>query len=444
MRAFPFRSRTATTADRDQGQKTPSPTHYNAIRPLLQSPAFIAPEEKSNIWLYDTFSQAQPRQYSSDEFEALLSSTPKPHTRIVSICCKSGMDPLGITESAMQKLMDTYGIDDSFIDSAVLFGDKPRTSDAGHGGMTVRERGDGSLDMHYRFTYAESYKVQLDGPTKFTNRQVCVFHRYSPSGTGSLWVFLHARPDSVLQSKIEEVLSVDPEAGVSDWFSLHLLAFATYIGNWRWCLRNFGERIEEAADIALTMDLSNLKDVSKTENLALLLHPQYLATTIMPFSSQIEVALTTIRKMAEVNEFFLSKGLSTDAQYRRLADATINYTSNLEGYLKSLEALERKVQGYANLHQANGYSCEKLATTLTLNNQTRMLQLTDASVEDNANVQTFLGMNLFDFDGPGDGSFATSNKFWVFFAAAGPLTCFTLGFWYLLTKHRERQRKQFK
>lgn len=32
------------------------------------------------------------------------------------------------------------------------------------------------------------------------------------------------------------------------------------------------------------------------------------------------------------------------------------------------------------------HSCKKLATTLTLSNQARMLQLTDASVEDNINV----------------------------------------------------------
>lgn len=45
----------------------------------------------------------------------------------------------------MRKLTDTYDIDNSFIDHALLFGDKPRTSDSGHGGMTIREREDGTF-----------------------------------------------------------------------------------------------------------------------------------------------------------------------------------------------------------------------------------------------------------------------------------------------------------
>lgn len=45
----------------------------------------------------------------------------------------------------MRKLTDTYDIDNSFIDHALLFGDKPRTSDSGHGGMTIREREDGAF-----------------------------------------------------------------------------------------------------------------------------------------------------------------------------------------------------------------------------------------------------------------------------------------------------------
>ncbi|KAL4956043.1 hypothetical protein BDW69DRAFT_203790 [Aspergillus filifer] len=426
-----------------------SRSHYKAIRPLLSTSAFVSEPKHSDIRLYDRVPQSKPQTFSnSDDFETHLTVTTKPHTRVVSICCKSSMDPLGITESAMQKLTDLYEIDNSFIDHAVLFGDKPRTSDAGHGGMTVKERADGSFDMHYRFSYTDSYRLNVEGPTKFTDRQICVFHRHYPSGAGNLWIFLHARPKSELQIKLEQALAKDSENGTSDWASLHLLVFATYIGNWRWCLRNFGEQIEAAADVALTMDLSDLEVVSDNKNLGSLLHPQYLVNRIMPFSSQIGVTLATVRKMAEMNDLFLSRGLTTDVQYRLLADTTDYYTSSLEGYIKSVEALEKKVQGFSNV----------LTTNLTLYNQARMLQLADASVEDNANVfvvtvvslfylpasfvSTFLGMNFFDFNSPHDGEFATSRKIWIFFVTAGPLTCLTVGFWYLLTKQRERARKR--
>ncbi|KAL5341595.1 hypothetical protein BJX70DRAFT_41710 [Aspergillus crustosus] len=168
---------------------------------------------------------------------------PPYHTRIVSICCKSSMSPLGITETAMQVLIDKYKLDISFTDLLLSFGNKPRTADAGHGGMTVMEKVDESFDIQYRITYPESYKVF--GSHKFTSRQVAVFHRYCPSGTGSLWVFLHARPDTELQSRLEKVLSGSSGDEIADWFSLHLLVFSSYLRNWSWRLRNIGEDIEK-------------------------------------------------------------------------------------------------------------------------------------------------------------------------------------------------------
>lgn len=54
------------------------------------------------------------------------------------------MRPLGVTEQAMRKLINTYGIDATLLDLAVSFGDKPQSADAGHGAMTVRQKEDGS------------------------------------------------------------------------------------------------------------------------------------------------------------------------------------------------------------------------------------------------------------------------------------------------------------
>lgn len=103
------------------------------------------------------------------------------------------------------------------------------------------------------------------------------------------------------------------------------------------------------ADIALTMDFSNPKVVSDSESLSLLLHPQNFVSAIIPFSCQIGVTLATIRKMAEVNELFLSKRLITNKQHQKLANEAATYISNLEGYMKSVETLEKKVKGYSNL-----------------------------------------------------------------------------------------------
>ncbi|KAL4904903.1 hypothetical protein BDW74DRAFT_23535 [Aspergillus multicolor] len=451
LRSFTFKSR-RETGNRVPDAATASPHQaklYKPIRPLPQCPNFVSCPDKSDIRLYDAIPQSEPHLFdNSDDFEHHISSNPNPHTRIVSICCRSSIDPLGITETAMQKLLDVYDIDDSFFDHVVSFGDKPRACDAGHGGMTVREGEDGSFDMQYRFTYPEVYRVR--GSTKYTKRQISVFHRYSVSGTGSLWIFLNARPDAELQSRLEKILAASREDAAPDWFSLHLLVFATYLGNWRGSLQHLGETIEEAADIALTRDLSDLKTVSENQSLVRLLHPQYLGSTLKPLTSELETTLVTIRKLAMVNELFLWKNIATDMQHRKLANATAYYTSTLEGHLKSVDALGQRVQDFSSF----------LSTALTLSSQARMLQLADASVEDNANVfvvtivslfylpasfvATFLGMNLFDFNGPDGGDFATAKKFWIFFAATVPLTCLTVGFWYILTRRRERARKQSK
>jgi hypothetical protein len=39
--------------------------------------------------------------------------------------------------------MSQYDIDTSFFDLVVSFGDKPRNSDAGHGGLNVKQKEDG-------------------------------------------------------------------------------------------------------------------------------------------------------------------------------------------------------------------------------------------------------------------------------------------------------------
>jgi hypothetical protein len=66
-----------------------------------------------------------------------------------SISCQNSLRPLGITEEGMRKLMSHYDIDASFFDLVVSFGDKPRSSDAGHGAMSVKQRDDGSYGTYF-------------------------------------------------------------------------------------------------------------------------------------------------------------------------------------------------------------------------------------------------------------------------------------------------------
>ncbi|KAE8417534.1 hypothetical protein BDV36DRAFT_283721 [Aspergillus pseudocaelatus] len=428
------------------------PEHYGAIEPHLRYPTFVSCPEKSNIYLFDFVSSSGPKTdgphlfTNSDDFESHIATTSKPHTRIVSICCQNSMRPLGVTEQAMRTLINTYGIDATLLDLVVSFGDKPQSADAGHGAMTVRQKEDGSYDMQYLFTYAESNAAQ--GSVPWTIRQTCVFHRYNPAGSGNLWVFFHARPRSKMQQLIEAEITSQHAGVFKSWYSMHLLVLSAYIGNWRWCIRSLGEEIEST--VSLKCDRVFADDHG-------ILTPQYLGDKLPPLSSRLQAALETIRKLAEINTLFQSKGFTTDDDSQRLASEMAYYKTTIEGYLRSVEVLEGKVKGISDL----------MAVALNLKGQTvaneindKMLQLTSEAFEDNATVRvvtlvtliylpasfvsTLLGMNLFDFGDSNEKGFTISKQFWIFVVAAVPLTMLTLGSWYIITKRQVKLRQKRK
>jgi hypothetical protein len=139
--------------------------YYASIRACLRYPAFASQPEKSDIYVFD--SSPQEKAYSltnSEIFESHIANTQKPAASIVqvsfdpflvassliiprSMCCQNSLRPSGITEQALRKLMSQYDIDTSYLDLVVSFGDKPRSSDAGHGGMKVKQKEDGVCGM---------------------------------------------------------------------------------------------------------------------------------------------------------------------------------------------------------------------------------------------------------------------------------------------------------
>ncbi|KAE8147188.1 hypothetical protein BDV25DRAFT_143006 [Aspergillus avenaceus] len=433
------------------------PEHYDSIRPHLRHPPFVSNPNQSNIYLFDTKEVSGPKTdgphvfNNSDTFDVHITKSSRPNARIVSICSQNSMKPLGITEPAMRKLINLYNIDKTFLDLVVSFGDKPQSSDAGHGGMTITHREDGSYDMQYLFAYAEDYNTQ--GTVAWTIRQVCVFHRYDPTGSGDLWIFLHAKPRSKLQQQIEAEIASQPTGAPPFWYTLHSIVLAAYVGSWRWCIRNLGAEIEKTVDIALTMDLSSTDSARK--GLMQLITPQYLGDKLLPLSSRLHATLTTFCMIEEANALFHTRGFATDIEFQKVANEITYYKTNLEGYLESVKVLEGKVKGISDL----------LAVALNLKNQAvaneinnRMLKLTNESFDDNATVRvvtlvtliylpasfvsTVLGMNLVDFEGPNGEGFTVSKQFWIFVVIAVPLTLLTVGSWWVFTRRRLRLQKK--
>ncbi|PLB46429.1 hypothetical protein P170DRAFT_438224 [Aspergillus steynii IBT 23096] len=431
------------------------PGHYDTVRPYQRYPTFVSSPDQSSIYVFDADTGREPHVFTNSErFEEHLSTTKKPRNRVVSICSVNSMRPLRVTFNAIRQLINQYEIGPAFLDLALSFGDKPQSSNAGHGGMTVIHRDDGSYDIQYLFTYAEDYNV--NGRTSWTIRQVCVFHRYDPSGSENLWILLHAKSNSKLQQHVEAAMRTQPGILLSDWFSMHSLILSTYLPSWRWCIAKLGQEIETTVDAALTFDSSDTDDSKKS--LLGLLKPQYLGDKLLPLSSRLGVALDIVQRLEEFNTELNSKSITSAGNFQHVTDETKYQKAVLQGYLNSISVLEKKVQGISDL-LAVSLNLNYQAVTVEINN--KMLKLTNAAIHDNATVKvvtlvtliylpasfvsTLLGMNLFDFDGGNDGGeFTISRQFWIFVIVAVPLTLLTLASWYLITQRRLRLIRKHK
>ncbi|KAL3455340.1 hypothetical protein BJX64DRAFT_272630 [Aspergillus heterothallicus] len=433
--------------------------YYDSVRPYLRYEVFASCPEKSDIYLFDSSPQNAAYSFTNSElFESHIANTAKPSARIVSICCSNSLRPLGITEHAMRGLMDHYNIDSSFFDLAVSFGDKPRSSDAGHGVMTLKQRESGTYDMQYLFTYAEDDSSRR--AASWRTRQVCIFHRYDPSGAENLWIVLHANSASKLQQKIEQILSTNPASLLAEWPSMHLLVCSTYLGGWRWFIRNLGDEIERTVDIALTLDFSKPKARDHKDGLVQLLKQQYLGDRLVPLAARLSAALKTLQHLERMNMLSHHDKHLSSHQFLSTADQLKYYGAGLEGHIQSVKVLEQKVRGISDL-LAVAVTVENQAVTIDINNKmlelnNKLVTLTNKSLDENATVRiitivtliylpasfvsTLLGMNLFDFGA--DGSLEISHHFWIFVVLALPLTLLTVGSWYWLTRRRRLMRER--
>ena len=143
---------------------------YDTIRPYQQKPTFIDPHTPSDIYVFDDDTRVEHHIFKdSERFQKHLSVTKRPRNRVVyvsapaisarsleltsllsrSISSVNSIRPLRITFNAIRKLMQQYEIGSSLLDLVLSFGSKPHSSNAGHGGMTVTRREDGSCGMFF-------------------------------------------------------------------------------------------------------------------------------------------------------------------------------------------------------------------------------------------------------------------------------------------------------
>lgn len=78
-------------------------------------------------------------------------------------------------------------------------------------------------------------------------RQVGVYHQHAPMGGkpgSSLWIFLHAKPNSAIQNRVES--SVVTHNSV---LQIHMIVLSTHLKSWRWYLHSLNTEFEKIVSL---------------------------------------------------------------------------------------------------------------------------------------------------------------------------------------------------
>lgn len=108
-------------------------------------------------------------------------------------------------------------------------------------------------DISYQLQYVEENHRSRDRP--WSIRHTGVYHHHSSKDTFDLFIFLNPMDESVLEQQLaaytQPRFSQYTLASIcADPMRLHVLPFAAYVHNWRWCLRYWGKQFGERVRIS--------------------------------------------------------------------------------------------------------------------------------------------------------------------------------------------------
>jgi hypothetical protein len=174
-----------------------------------------------------------------------LHDRPQEAVRIITIAQPDSYGQLQITRRAMQELVRVLDVSPDFLSVLSAFGDPPRDSEEGFGNAIYNEYDDGSFSISYLFRYVEKrgYSWRM--------RQTGMYHAYSRATDSNLWIILHPREKSEFQTRLAGLVS-EPgtvQALVSQPHRVHALLFTSYFDNFRWWLKEIGDKFSEGVCI---------------------------------------------------------------------------------------------------------------------------------------------------------------------------------------------------
>ncbi|KAE8450330.1 hypothetical protein EG329_006758 [Mollisiaceae sp. DMI_Dod_QoI] len=372
--------------------------------------------------------------YDCSSLENYLSEWTDFHTRFISIAAPSSIRPLKVTEAGMYSIINHHNVGPQFLDLLLSFATGKNESEVGSGALVVKNHPDGSYEMQYRLSYSEEV-----GNNKNVRaiRQTGVYHRHVPNGSGNIWILLHPRPESVVQTRLDScALEWERRNGsLDEWELTHILILSSYFGDWRWYIKSLSAEVERIACIALSYDFSTVENHGRGTDILQELHG--LLNKILPISPRLRSTLATLSSLKTLYEILRGKKLYTEHHSIRILDELKAYETHTEGHLTSVALLEKRIQETVGL-LAVALNLRGQSTALSINRL--IFSLTKDTVDDSAT--SLLGMNLFTFQTSKGSGFQVSKQFWIFFLLTIPLTVITVGSWIFAARRRRKQKNR--
>lgn len=179
----------------------------------------------------------------STSLQSYLQDRPQGSVRIITIAQRDSYGQLQITKPALQELLRMHDVPPDFLTVLSAFGDPPRESEEGFGNAIYNEYDNGSFSISYLFRYIEKrgYSWRM--------RQTGMYHSYSRAANNNLWIILHPKENSEFQTRLVGLANQlgSVQTLVAQPHRVHALLFSSYFDNFRWWLKEIGDKFSEGA-----------------------------------------------------------------------------------------------------------------------------------------------------------------------------------------------------
>lgn len=159
--------------------------------------------------------------------------------------------PLNVTEHILKVMFNEYGIPADFSNVVASFGQVPHLAEARSNNAMIQIHDCNAGELSYQIRYVEMNKRK--GPNPWSLRHTGVYHRLESKETFNIVVVLHPVGTPLFENIIAELQHDKPlrQRVCGTPLLLHEKLFACYFDQWRWYIRDLGDRFHKENDLAM-------------------------------------------------------------------------------------------------------------------------------------------------------------------------------------------------